>query len=363
MTSLPGPSRSPARSRPDEAGAGDLAAWLVTGSDPSLVSEAVAALLTKVVAKADRSLVLEDFSGDDIEIGAVADACRTPPFLSDRRVVVVRDAGRFTPEQLQPLVEYLAAPLATTRLVVAAGGGQIPTKLVNAFKQSPVAEVVTSDVSTKDAHAWVADRLAHAAVKLSAQAATLVEAHLGDDLNRLGSVLGVLETVYGKGARLGPEEVQPYLGRPGAVPPWDLTDAIDRGDTDRALSLLHRLIEAGDRHPLVVLAVLQRHFGNILRVQSPSIASEAQAAEAMGIARGRSTFPARKALDAARRLGPTGTGDAVVALADAELALKGKVDWPPELVLEVLLARLCRLSRSSRPGGHGAGTARHGTRA
>jgi hypothetical protein len=41
-----------------------------------------------------------------------------------------------------------------------------------------------------------------------------------------------------------------------------------------------------------------------------------------------------------------------MALADAELALKGKVDLPPELVLEVLVARLCRLSRTrvSRAG-------------
>jgi hypothetical protein len=113
-------------------------------------------------------------------------------------------------------------------------------------------------------------------------------------------------------------------------------------------SCLHRLMEAGSRHPLVVLAILHRHFGNILRVQSPDIATEAQAAEALGIAKGRSTFPARKALDAARRLGMRGSGDAVIALADAELALKGKLDWEPEAILEVLVARLCRLSRNAR---------------
>jgi len=132
------------------------------------------------------------------------------------------------------------------------------------------------------------------------------------------------------------------------VPPWDLTDAIDKGDHELALQLLHRLMEAGARHPLVVLAILQRHFGNILRAQSPDITSEGEAADALGIPKGRSTFPARKALDAARRLGPRGSGDAILALADAELALKGKLDWQPELVLEVLVARLCRISRTAR---------------
>ena len=115
--------------------------------------------------------------------------------------------------------------------------------------------------------------------------------------------------------------------------------------------LLHRLTGGADgRHPLVVTAILHRHFGNILKAQSPSITSEAQAAAAIGIAKGRSTFPARKALDAARRLGSAGTGDAILALADAELGLKGKMDWPSDLVLEVLIARLCRLSRAGRAG-------------
>ncbi len=108
------------------------------------------------------------------------------------------------------------------------------------------------------------------------------------------------------------------------------------------------MLEAGGRHPLVVFAILQRHFANALAVQSPDVRGEAEAAGILGIAKGKSTFPARKALDTARRLGPRGTGDAIVFLADAELALKGKLDWPPELVLEILVARLCRLSRSTR---------------
>lgn len=339
---------------------GALNAWLVTGEDPALVTQSVAELLTELVGPAERSLVLEDFSGEDLEIGAVVDACRTPPFLADRRVVVVRDAGRFTWEQLEPLASYLEAPLATSRLVVSAGGGQLPAKLVNAFKRSATATIVGSDVSSREAHGWVTERLARAPVKLAPAAATLVEQHLGEDLNRLGALLALLETAYGRGARIGPDEVAPYLGQAGPVPPWDLTDAIDGGQAELALQVLHRLTDAGGRHPLVILAILQRHFGNVLRVQSPEIASEGQAAQALGIASGRSTYPARKALDTARRLGPAGSGDAVIALAEAELALKGKLDWPAELVLEVLVARLCRLSRSTRGAPQAQATGRRG---
>jgi DNA polymerase-3 subunit delta len=325
-------------------------AWLVTGEDASLVAEAVANLVNQLVEGAERSLVLEDYSGEDLEVGVVVDACSTPPFLADRRVVVLRDAGRYGAEWLKRLESYLEVPLPTTKLVVGGGGGALPSKFVNAFKQAAGAAVVNTDVSSREAHGWVSQRLAHAPVKLVPAAAAMVEEHLGEDLNRLSALLATLEAAYGPGARIEAEDLGPYLGEPGSVPPWDLTDAIDKGQTEVALKVLHRLLEAGDRHPLVVLAILHRHFGNVLRVQSPAINSEVEAAEALGMAKGRSTFPARKALDAARRLGAGATGDAIVALADADLALKGKMDWPPGLVMEVLVARLCRLSRRARSG-------------
>ena len=41
---------------------------------------------------------------------------------------------------------------------------------------------------------------------------------------------------------------------------------------------------------------------------------------------------------------------AIQLLADADLALKGAVDWPAEVVLEVLVARLCGLARTVSTG-------------
>lgn len=328
------------------ASASEGSAWLVRGDDASLVREAVSALVKDLLDGAEPSLALEHMDAEDLDLAQVADACRTPPFLADRRVVVVHDIGRFSLEQVQPLLAYLGEPLASTRLVLVGVGGQVPAKLVSAVKQ--VGTVISTDVSGKEVHAWLSERLAQAPVKLAPSAVALLEAHLGEDVSRLSGLLAALQSAYGPGARLGPEELMPYLGSPGAVPPWELTDAIDSGQAEKAVRSLHRMLKAGGRHPLVVLAVLQRHFTNALAVQSPALRSEAQAAEVLGIAKGRSTFPARKALGVAQRLGPRGTGDAVLALAEAELQLKGKIDWPPELVLEVLVARLCRLARASK---------------
>jgi DNA polymerase-3 subunit delta len=322
--------------------------WLVEGDDPTLVAEGIRGVVDELVGDADRSLVVEDFQGDEIDLGVVADACQTAPFLAERRVVVVRDVGRFSTDELAPLLAYLDAPIDTTALVLGAGGGRLAAKLVAAVKARGH---VTSTAVGRDTRSWVHERIRRSSLRLDGAAEALLEAHLGADLSRLSGVLDVLGAVYGDGARLGPDEVTPYLGEAGSVAPWDLTDAVDDGNNEVAIGALHRLLGAGERHPLVVLSILHRHVAGLLRVDGPDITTEAQAAAALGIAKGRSTFPAKKALRSARTYGSAAIADAVGLVARAELDLKGARDLPGEVVLEVLVARLCRLARAGAGGG------------
>ena len=60
-----------------------------------------------------------------------------------------------------------------------------------------------------------------------------------------------------------------------------------------------------------------------------------------------STFPAKKAMQQSHKLGTAKLARAIELLATADLQLRGTVDWPPELVMEVLVARLSNLSHRS----------------
>jgi DNA polymerase-3 subunit delta len=155
-------------------------------------------------------------------------------------------------------------------------------------------------------------------------------------------MLDVFVAAYGTERRLGVDDVRPFLGEAGSVAPWDLTDAIDRGDVTGALEQLRRITGAGGRHPLEVTATLHGHYRRMLRLDGAGIENEADAAAALGLT--GSTFPAKKALTQSRRIGHDGVGRAITLLSEADLALKGELDWPGDLVLEVLVARLARLA-------------------
>lgn len=324
--------------------------YLVRSDDAVLLADAVRALVATLVGPDDAGLAVEELdldgshAADDHGMGALLDACLTPPFLTDRRVVLARNAGVLNADEGARIIQYLDDPLDTTGLVLVGGGGTVPQKLVAAIKAKGEIVEAAAPRQPRDRTSWVIEKIRESPVKLDNHAAQRLAEHLGEDVSRLGGILEVLHAAFAdQDAPIEAGQLDPFLGEAGGVAPWDLTDAVDKGDAPTALALLHRLIKGGDRHPLVVMATLHRHYGQMLRLDGAGARDEKQAAQVLGLK--GSTFPAKKALTAARRLGSPKIRRAIGLLAEADLDLRGQKNWSEELVMEVLIARLCQLSR------------------
>jgi DNA polymerase-3 subunit delta len=329
----------------------DAPAYLVKGADEVILRAAVHDLVAALVGEDDPSLTLEEVGKERFQppdatsasLRPLIDAAQTPPFLTDHRVVVGRDVELFTrAEQVSALVDYLADPLETTSLVLVWAGGRIPKSLTDALK-SAGAEQIDTAPSGRKLDGWVNEQLAQAGLQLDRAATQRVVDWLGDNAQQLVGLLQTLVGTYGQGARLASHDVEPFLGEAGGVPPWELTDAIDRGDIPTAVSKLHRMMWGGERHPLQIMATLGNHFGRMLMLDGAPVTGEKDAAQLLGLK--GSTFPAKKALSQARRLGHDRVVSAMDLLAAADLDLRGGKQWPDHLVMEVLVARLARMSR------------------
>jgi len=328
----------------------DAPVYLVRGDDDVILRDAARELIHRLLGDVDAGLAVDEIGrdrfqptdGSEPSIAPLVQAAQTPPFLTDRRVVVGRDLEVFTrAEQVASLVAYLEDPLSTTSLVLVWAQGRVPKSLTDAVKASG-GEQVESSPGRKVA-AWVDEQLRVAQLQLDRAGTERLIGWLGDDPQRLVGLIGTLVGAFGKGARLGVEDIEPYLGEGGGVPPWELTDALDRGDIATALAKLRRMLDGGGRHPLVVMATLHGHYARMLLLDGAAVRGERDAAQILSLK--GSTFPARKALQQTRRLGHERIVDAISLLAAADLDLRGAKAWPEDLVLEVLVARLARLAR------------------
>ena len=316
------------------------------GEDPGSSPRQLVALARASLRRSRRHRAIEEYGAagraTSPPLGSVLDACRTPPFLADaprhrrsrrrgpRLGTASASSSPTSPNRSRRRCSSVAVlgrrAAAALAKAVAAAGGVVLT-----------AEPGSGAVARQQ---WFTEHLAEAPVRLDGAAAALLDRHLGEDLARLDALLAALASAYGEHARISSEELEPFLGTAGDSTPWELTDALAEGDAPRALDALHRQLTAG-RHPLQLLASLHRHYGALLRLDGAEITDEHSAAAATGL----SPFPARKALEQSRRLGHERVIRAITLLAGADLDLRGRVAWPGELVLEVLVARLAQLTR------------------
>ena len=157
-------------------------------------------------------------AADQLDVGAIVDACTTPPFLVERRVVVVRDAGRLTAADAARMADYLANPLPTTVVVLVAGGGAVPAALSRAGL-SPRSGGRRLGGHGPGEVAMDGRPGSQGPVRLDAAALAGLSDHLGEDVGRLAGLLDALAAAYGSGAPITAEQLQPFLGEAGSTPP------------------------------------------------------------------------------------------------------------------------------------------------
>jgi len=208
--------------------------------------------------------------------------------------------------------------------------------------------VQTSTPKGKAAGDWLRDQLGASSLNFDRRALAAVEDLLGEDRSRVVGLVRTLEGALGQGANVTADDIATFGGDQGSTVPWALDDAIDKGDVPAALAILPRLIpydgSPTDRNGAAfrLLAVLHKRYSNMLRLDGADVRDDKAAAALLGMK--GSTFPAKKAMQQSRRLGTDKLTRAIELLADADLSLRGTKDWPPELVVEVLVARLANLS-------------------
>jgi DNA polymerase-3 subunit delta len=254
--------------------------------------------------------------------------------------VVVARHVETTPLNLEPLVAYVKAPAEQCHLVLTARG-RVPKALSDALKKAGTAMFETTPPSKRrELVEWYKTKFVEAGLKIDAVALEEVVEWLGQDSARLPGLLEVLASTYGQKQRLSYDDVSPFLGEAGHVQPWDLTDAIDGGDTANALFMLRRMLASGEFHAFQVLSILHNHYTKVLRLDGSGASNPMDAMQFIG---SRSEFQGRKYLELSRSLGSKKAFDAIQLLARADRGLRGATGLDNELVLEVLVARLSRL--------------------
>lgn len=228
-------------------------AYYLYGADNFSVTRTFKELRRSLVED-EEPLNLHSFEGKNISIDEVIEACESLPVFAEKLVVTVcdldLDVNKVPAPKLKPLLDEIAALPDTTVLIFYSattdicGGKLKPTaanaKLVNAVEKH--GKTVRFDVPTgAKAAKMIEERCSRNGSAIRRDAADLLMRRVKGDM-----VLAMNEadklSAYSKNITAG--DVELLTPENDDTKAYELSDAIASGNTDKALSVYHKLAEA-----------------------------------------------------------------------------------------------------------------------
>ena len=304
--------------------------YLITGTDRPKVSRALRRLRDRVGEDATETLSAHEVHGDD-----VAAACNALGlFAVERRLVVVEHVQSWKAADLKAVEEYLQRPAPTTVLALTGDEVKRDSSLAKAVAKS--GEVLVYDLPKRgrkaDLPAWVEQQFRDRGIVIDHEAARGLVELVGENADELATEIDKVAT-WAAGERIGAREVAELVPPRAETPPFDLTDAWGRRDVAAVLAASERIVERSGDAPRDVLlrisGLLTNHVARVRECQRFAAEGVPPAAAADRLKRNR--FYVQKLYEQANNFSRDELGNAVVRLAQLDLALKGGSKLPGEL--------------------------------
>jgi DNA polymerase-3 subunit delta len=312
-------------------------AYLLTGSDRPKIERALRRLRERFGEDAVERLSATVATGED----AVAACNAMGLFAAGGRLVLVDEVERWKAADAKAVAEYLAAPAPETVLALVGDGLRKDSPLAKALAKK--GDVLVYEVTKRDLPKWVGEQFGRHGVKATGEACRALVELVGDNLQELASEVEKL-SVWAGHDEIGPGEVELLVVARADVPPFVLTDAWGRRDVGAVLSACESILERSGRSGEVHMLV-GRVAAHVRRVQSCQNLDHAGVRPREAAAELKMhPFAAEKAFAQSRNFSVEELREAIVRLADLDLALKGGSRLPSELELQRTLVAITQAS-------------------
>jgi DNA polymerase-3 subunit delta len=235
-------------------------AYLIHGDDHGRIAERRARLRALAEGQSGAQGI-ELFEGERATPEAVALALSSLTFALGRRFLIVDGVERWKEKELEPVERALQAIAPETTVAFFAREDsrvKAPERLHKAVAKAggDIAAEVT--VKPWQLPRWAVAQARELGLKLDANAAVALVAHVGERQQRLLRELEKLALGLGEGASIGIDEVQELTAPSAERRVWSLADAIVAGDGPAALREYVALRAQGERVPGLMYSITQR---------------------------------------------------------------------------------------------------------
>lgn len=218
-----------------------------------------------LVPESERDFNLFILYGHGISAENIVNVSRGYPMMSERLVVIVKEAQSMNANEINRLADYLRTPNPSTVLVMAFRGTQAKGKDFLAaakgnavifeakkLKESNIGPVLEAIIKEKGLH-------------IEPKGLSMLKEYIGTDLSKLYNEINKMALVLGPGAMITPESIEQNIGVSREYNNFELVDAIARRDAARAFRISAYFRSNPKNCPVVMTASsIFSYFSNLM---------------------------------------------------------------------------------------------------
>lgn len=257
--------------------------YFLHGEEPYYIDLICNALIENVLEEHERDFNQTTLYGKDVEILSLISELKSYPMMSERRLVVLKEAQDF--KKIDELESYLESPSDKTVFVICHKYKTFDARKKALKSAAKHGIVFKSDrVREYQLSEWIQAHVKSLGYGISSKASMLLVEFLGNDLSRIVNEIEKLTLLIEDGATINDVHIEENIGISKDYNVFELTNAISLKDAVKAFKII-QYFEYNPKAVELTVAVsnLFKLFSNIMRIHFMPNKSREAISQALGV--------------------------------------------------------------------------------
>ncbi|GGD71710.1 DNA polymerase III subunit delta [Paenibacillus nasutitermitis] len=320
--------------------------YVIYGKDRYRMSQFVGDLTERLLPREERELGIVKFDTAETSIQEAVAEADTLPFFASRKLVLIRDQSVLATaqgkeskmeHQIDRLIAYLKQPCETSVIVFQVMAEKLDErrKVVKLLKEQNVL-IPFQELQESELQQWAVKRAEEQGRLLQQEAAELLLARTGTNMQQLAHEVDKLCLHTGPGGNIGVREVETLIASTVEEDVFALIDAMASLKVDKALKLYGELLLRKEE-PIKIAALIARQLRIMLQIKE--LSQHQYSPQQMAGQLGLHPYAVKLSVEKAKNFSVGSLGGHLDRLADLDYKMKtGKID--KTLGLELFLLSL-----------------------
>lgn len=254
--------------------------YFLQGEEPYFIDTITNYIEQHAIPEANRSFNQVILYGKDAPVNVILTQAKRFPMMSERQVVIVKEAQNIPDIEKEVgqkiLLDYLANPMSSTILVFCFKHKTLDKRkaLGKSIEKYTVA-INAKKVYENQLPAWIVRYMKSRGFEISQKATLMLADHIGNDLERLANEMEKILINYNQPEEITPDVIQRYVGISKDFNIFELQKALIIKDVLKANRILNYFAANPRKNPIFpIIAMLFTFYSKLLMAHHAKDKSE-----------------------------------------------------------------------------------------